>query len=154
MPTGGNNRPTMQTDHNLPAAIILAAGTSNRMGNGRHKLLLPLGERPVLAHTIAATVASQARPIIVVLGYQAALVRSAIAPFIDDNEVISVENPHYLQGMSTSLHAGICALQSGEYPPTGQHRSNRPSAGHPQGMPLQWNERTSQADSHHCRGIP
>jgi len=109
----------MQKEHNPPAAIILAAGTSSRIGNGRHKLLLPLGERPVLAHTIAATVASQTRPIIVVLGHQATLVRSAIAPFIDGTEVITVENPHYLQGMSTSIHAGIHALQSRAHPPTG-----------------------------------
>lgn len=109
----------MQTNHNPPSAIILAAGTSSRMGNGRHKLLLPLGERPVLAHTIAATVASQAHPIIVVLGHQAMLVRSAINHFINSKEIITIENPHYLQGMSTSIHAGIHALQSTEPPPTG-----------------------------------
>jgi molybdenum cofactor cytidylyltransferase len=109
----------MQTNHNPPSAIILAAGTSSRMGNGHHKLLLPLGEQSVLAHTIAATVASQARPIIVVLGHQAALVRSAIAPFINSNEIITIENPHFLHGMSTSIHAGIHALQSREPSPPG-----------------------------------
>ena len=63
------------------AAIILAAGSSSRMGAGRHKLLLPLGNRPVLAHVVMATLASQARPIVIVLGHQAEQVRTHIATF-------------------------------------------------------------------------
>ena len=34
-------------------AVIVAAGSSRRMG-GENKLLLPLGDVPVLAHTLAA----------------------------------------------------------------------------------------------------
>ena len=49
------------------AAIILAAGTSSRMGANRHKLLLPLHDRPVLAHVLDAVQASQARPVVLVL---------------------------------------------------------------------------------------
>ncbi len=93
--------------HASIAAIILAAGSSSRMGGGRHKLLLPLGEKPVLAHVINATLASQARPIIVVLGHQAAQVRTEIAHF---TPIISVENPDYQQGMSTSLRTGLQTL--------------------------------------------
>lgn len=92
------------------AAIILAAGSSSRMGAGRHKLLLPLGNKPVLAHVIAATLASRARPISIVLGHQAQQVRTQIADVITSPAVISIENPHYLQGMSTSLRAGLQAL--------------------------------------------
>jgi molybdenum cofactor cytidylyltransferase len=96
------------------AAIILAAGSSSRMGAGRHKLLLPLGNRPVLAHVIAATLASQARPIVLVLGHQAEQVRAHIATFTASPTVISIENPHYLQGMSTSLRAGLQTLIQSE----------------------------------------
>jgi len=92
------------------AAIILAAGSSSRMGAGRHKLLLPLGDRPVLAHAIDATLTSQARPIIIVLGHQADLVRTQIAPYATHPDITIIENPNYLQGMSTSMHAGIQAL--------------------------------------------
>ncbi|HZO73464.1 MAG TPA: nucleotidyltransferase family protein [Ktedonobacteraceae bacterium] len=92
------------------AAIILAAGTSSRMGAGRHKLLLPLGDRPVLAHGIEAALASQARPVIVVLGHQAEQVRAAIAQYADHPAVSIIENPDYRQGMSTSLHAGVNAI--------------------------------------------
>ncbi len=96
--------------HSSFAAIILAAGSSSRMGAGRHKLLLPLGNRPVLAHVIAAALASQARPIMIVLGHQAEQVRTQIATFTTLPAVISVENPNYLQGMSTSLRTGLQTL--------------------------------------------
>jgi molybdenum cofactor cytidylyltransferase len=96
------------------AAIILAAGSSSRMGAGRHKLLLPLGNRPVLAHVITVTLASQARPIVIVLGHQAEQVRTHIATFTVSPTVISVENPHYLQGMSTSLRTGLQTLIQNE----------------------------------------
>ncbi len=92
------------------AALILAAGSSSRMRDGLHKLLLPLGDRPVLAHVIEATLASQARPVVVVLGHQATQVRSQVAPYLAHPNVLSIENPGYMQGMSTSLRAGIQAL--------------------------------------------
>ncbi len=100
--------------HTSTAALILAAGSSSRMGAGRHKLLLPLGDRPVLAHVIAATLASQARPIMLVLGHQAQQVRMQIAAYTDHPAILSVENPAYLQGMSTSLRAGLQALINNE----------------------------------------
>ena len=111
-------------EHSSIAALILAAGSSSRMGGGRHKLLLPLGDRPVLAHTIEATLASQARPIVVVLGHQAAQVRKQILPYLSYPDVFSIENTDYLQGMSTSLRAGIQALidkenKAGAYPLAG-----------------------------------
>lgn len=97
------------------AAIILAAGTSSRMGQDRHKLLLPLGDRPVLAHVLAAALASQARPIVLVLGHQIHEVRAQLAPYLNDPAVLQVENSAYRQGMSTSLLAGLRVLQR-EFP--------------------------------------
>src|SRR5437016_4271661 len=92
------------------AAIILAAGSSSRMGAGRHKLLLPLGDRPVLVYVLEATVASQARPIILVLGHQAAQVRASILQYTTHSSITFVENPDYLQGMSSSLRIGLQTL--------------------------------------------
>ncbi len=103
---------------NIPhatAAIILAAGSSSRMGAGRHKLLLPLGDRPVLAHVIDATLASQARPIIIILGHQADHVRTQIASHITHPNITIIENPMYLDGMSTSMHIGMQTLISNGY---------------------------------------
>ncbi len=93
------------------AAIILAAGSSSRMGAGRHKLLLPLGNRPVLAHVIAATLASQARPIVIVLGHQAEQVRTQIAdlyclPCCDQHRksALSSGNEHIVTGRASSTY--------------------------------------------------
>src|SRR5437868_15370718 len=89
------------------AAIILAAGSSSRMSDGRHKLLLPLDDRPVLAHVIEATLASQARPIVIVLGHQARQVRSRLAGYVEHPAITLIENPDYLQGMSTSMRVAL-----------------------------------------------
>ena len=97
------------------AAIILAAGSSSRMGGGRHKLLLPLHDRPVLAHVIDAILASQARPLVIVLGHQAEEVRTTIFTGKIPQEIIVVENPDFLQGMSTSMHLGVQVLISNDY---------------------------------------
>ena len=97
------------------AAIILAAGSSSRMGGGRHKLLLPLDDRPVLAHVIDATLASQARPIIGVLGHQSDQVRSQIKHYTIHHDMTLVENTHYLQGMSTSPRIGIQTILTNGY---------------------------------------
>ncbi len=95
------------------AAILLAAGRSSRMGQGQHKLLLPLGDRPVLLHVIETVLASQARPLVIVLGHQAEQVRTLLTPY--ESELTTVENPDYQQGMSTSLRNGIETLLS-SYP--------------------------------------
>lgn len=92
------------------AAIILAAGSSSRMGAGRHKLMLPLGDRPVLAHVIAATLASRAAPIIIVLGHQAEEVHARITPYTAHRSITVIKNDDYMKGMSTSIHAGVRAL--------------------------------------------
>jgi molybdenum cofactor cytidylyltransferase len=82
------------------------------MGEGRHKLLLPLGERPILVHVIETTLASQARPIIVVLGYQANEVRRHLSAYLTHPDLFIIENPNYWQGMSSSIHAGVGSLHA------------------------------------------
>src|SRR5260221_12444928 len=99
------------------AAIVLAAGSSSRMGGGRHKLLLPLDGRPVLTHVIDALLASQARPLVIVLGHQADQVRAHIEALHPDSTII--ENPAYVQGMSTSMRLGLQLLLSDDYKNTG-----------------------------------
>ncbi len=90
------------------ATILLAAGRSSRMGEGKHKLLLPLGDRPVLAHVVETILASQARPLIVVAGYQAEQIRTLLTPYAPT--LTLVENFDYQQGMSTSLRKGIATV--------------------------------------------
>jgi molybdenum cofactor cytidylyltransferase len=99
----------MQSQETI-AAIILAAGSSSRMGAGRSKLFLPLGEQPVLAHVLTAVLAAQTRPIVLVLGHQAAQARALLSPYLSAPDLQIIGNPAYQQGMSTSLRAGLQAL--------------------------------------------
>jgi molybdenum cofactor cytidylyltransferase len=87
------------------AAIVLAAGRSTRMGAG-NKLLAQLDGRPLVRHVVDAALASRARPIAVVVGHQAAAVRSALAGL----EIDLLDNENYAAGLSSSLKRGIAAL--------------------------------------------
>jgi molybdenum cofactor cytidylyltransferase len=86
------------------AAIVLAAGRSSRMG--QHKLLLPLGGQPLLAHTVAAACSSSADPVIVVLGRDAAEVADALPP----GRWSATVNADYARGMASSLQRGLAAV--------------------------------------------
>jgi molybdenum cofactor cytidylyltransferase len=88
------------------AGIVLAAGGSRRMGSP--KQLLPVGGRPLLETVVAAACASRLDEVVVVLGANAAAIRDAVS--WDRARV--VVNPDHEQGMSTSLHAGIRALDA------------------------------------------
>jgi molybdenum cofactor cytidylyltransferase len=106
--------------HRTTAAIVLAAGASTRLRRaGLHKLLLPLGDRPVLAHVLDAALASRARPILLVLGYQAERVQAHIPAYIDHPDIITVENPDYMQGLSTSMKLGVQTLLANGYKKSG-----------------------------------
>lgn len=86
------------------AAVVLAAGSSSRMGTP--KQLLRLDERPLLQHVLDNVRASEARGIVVVLGASA----EAIEREVDLRDVHVIRNEHYQQGMGSSLKAGISAL--------------------------------------------
>jgi molybdenum cofactor cytidylyltransferase len=85
-----------------PAAIILAAGESRRMG--RAKAYLPFRGGTFLSG-IAETLGRRCHPVIAVFGFDAERLRQS-APHM----VIPVENPNYRDGMLTSLQAGLRAL--------------------------------------------
>jgi molybdenum cofactor cytidylyltransferase len=87
------------------AAVVLAAGRSSRMG-GPNKLLAEIGGRPLVRIVVDAALASRARPVIVVTGHQRERVEAALAGL----PVKFVPNPHYAEGLGTSLQAGIAAL--------------------------------------------
>lgn len=86
------------------AAIILAAGRSSRMG--AHKLMLPLNGRPLLAWSLAAACASDARPVILALGRDAATVADALP----DGRYTTLINPRYAEGIGGTLALAVKAL--------------------------------------------
>jgi molybdenum cofactor cytidylyltransferase len=92
------------------AGIILAAGRSTRLG--RPKQLLPLRGVQLIRHTVRRVLESSLDEVIVVVGHQAEAVSAAIA----DLPVRVVTNPDATLGQSTSVVAGLAALdeKSGE----------------------------------------
>lgn len=88
------------------AAVVLAAGRSSRMGGDTNKLLEEVAGVPVIRRVVEATLASRARPVIVVTGHQSARVAAAL----EGLPVRLVHNEDYATGMASSLRAGIAAV--------------------------------------------
>ncbi len=86
--------------------IILAAGRSQRMG--KNKLLLPFRNKPILQHVLDTALNSSLSPLILVLGPDSDLLHSGITP----GSALVVENPDAANGYSSSLQAGLRALDS------------------------------------------
>jgi molybdenum cofactor cytidylyltransferase len=87
------------------AAIVLAAGRSTRFGEA-NKLLAEIGGKPMVARAAALALASRARPVIVVTGFEAERVATALK----DLGVEIAHNPDFAQGIGTSLRAGLRAV--------------------------------------------
>ncbi|MCP4472868.1 MAG: NTP transferase domain-containing protein [Gammaproteobacteria bacterium] len=87
------------------AAVVLAAGSSRRMGS-ENKLLAELSGKPVISHVVDATLASRVNQVIVVTGHQADRIRATL----QGSEVQFVHNPHFPEGLSRSLHTGLGAV--------------------------------------------
>jgi len=83
------------------SALLLAAGESKRMG--RQKLLLPFGTSTIIEQTIDNLLNSRVDEIIVVVGYGA----QELVTKIGRKPLKIAVNPHYQQGMSTSIIAGL-----------------------------------------------
>jgi molybdenum cofactor cytidylyltransferase len=88
------------------AAVLLAAGSSTRMGE--NKLLLSIDGQTVVARAARAAAAAGLDPIVVVLGHEAERVRAAL----DGLACQTVINPDHARGKGTSLQAGVRAIAS------------------------------------------
>ena len=86
------------------SAIILAAGESTRMGTP--KPLLDWFGAPLVQRQIEATLKAGVDDILVVIGHRAYEVSEAVR----GDGVRCVINPHYSQGKSTTVKAGLAAL--------------------------------------------
>jgi molybdenum cofactor cytidylyltransferase len=91
------------------AALVLAAGQSRRMGT-LNKLLIGIDGKPMVRHVAEAVQGSQARPIVIVTGYEREKVEAALAGLGGASFVF---NPDYARGLSTSLKQGLAALPAG-----------------------------------------
>lgn len=87
-------------------AIILAAGASRRLG--RPKQLVEFRGETLLARTIGMAHGAGAEPVLVILGAYADTISQSAAL----DQVVTVLNPDWQEGMASSIRAGIRILAS------------------------------------------
>jgi CTP:molybdopterin cytidylyltransferase MocA len=88
------------------AGLILAAGSSRRMGSPKQLLLID--GRPMLELVVAQANASKVDEVVVVLG----AVADEIRPRVDFGRASVHVNPDHNTGMASSLKSGIASLPS------------------------------------------
>lgn len=88
-------------------ALLLAAGESRRMGT--LKALLQWRDTTLLRHQVLTLQQAGLSPIVVVVGHRAPEMESHIANLFG---VQTVHNPHYMEGKTTSIKAGLELLDS------------------------------------------
>lgn len=86
------------------SGVILAAGASSRMGATKQQL--PFRGQTILESVVDSALASSLYQVVVVLGHQA----DVLEPLLAGRQVVLSYNPHYLQGQSSSLKAGLKTL--------------------------------------------
>lgn len=86
------------------AAVVLAGGTSSRMG--ANKMLLPWGANTLLESVLDAVEVSCVDVVLVVLGHQ----HERLLPLLRSRPVRWVVNPHYAEGMLSSVRCGLRAV--------------------------------------------
>jgi molybdenum cofactor cytidylyltransferase len=96
------------SESQLPlAAVILAAGQSQRMV-GQNKLLQLVQGKTLVRHAVDAAFGAALQPVIVVTGHDAERIEQAL----QGSAVVLMHNSKYVDGLASSLHRGIDALQA------------------------------------------
>lgn len=83
------------------AIILLAAGSSSRMGQSKQKLLIE--GKPLLAHAVEIALKSNTGKVIVVLGSEEETHRELLKSL----QVNMITNPRWQTGMGSSIKAGL-----------------------------------------------
>ena len=97
----------MPTERAHVAAVVLAAGSSTRMG--RNKLLLDLGGETLVRRAVRAAVGAGVDEVVVVLGHEEPRVRAELAGL----PCTFVVNPDHAQGAGTSVRTGVRQVAAG-----------------------------------------
>jgi molybdenum cofactor cytidylyltransferase len=87
------------------AIIILAAGTSSRLGN-QPKQLIEWEGRTLLRRVVDTALSTPFRPVVVVVGAN----KNRIAPELEGLPVTIIDNQHWQQGLSSSVKTGLAAV--------------------------------------------
>lgn len=89
------------------AGLVLAAGSSRRMGSPKQLLLI--GGKPLLELVVGQACASKLDEVVVVLGAAADEIRRRV----DIGRASVLVNPDHASGMASSLRAGLASLADG-----------------------------------------
>ena len=89
------------SDHPRVAAVVLAAGSSTRMG--RNKLLLEVGGETLVRRTARSAVEAGLDEVVVVLGHEEPRIRAELLGLA----CTLVVNPDHAEGAGTSLRTGV-----------------------------------------------
>ena len=114
------------------AVVIVAAGSGTRVGGDVNKVLLPLGDRPVLAWSVRDALAVDDVRLIVVVIRPADrdAVATALAPFLGDAEVMLVDGGTTRHGSEwAAMRVLAPAIEAGEIDLVAIHDAARPLAG-------------------------
>ncbi|MDR3569579.1 MAG: nucleotidyltransferase family protein [Syntrophobacteraceae bacterium] len=87
------------------AGIILAAGSSSRLG--RPKQLLDIGGRPLVVRTVQTALSSLLERVVLVLGHEAEAILASLGPLGSEPRLVVRVNSRYGEGMSTTLREGL-----------------------------------------------
>lgn len=88
------------------AGLVLAAGLATRMGCP--KLLLPLGQRPMLSYALSAALDAPLHPVLVVTGpHSPKALQELVYAY---KSLTCVHAPHAATGQAASLKAGLAAV--------------------------------------------
>lgn len=111
------------------AVVILAAGSGSRVGAATNKVLLPLGDAPVLAWSVRATLALDdvRRIVLVARAGEETAVRDAVAPLLGERDALLVTGGssrhdsewQALQVLAAEIDAGdldVVAIHDGARP--------------------------------------
>ncbi len=91
------------------SGVVLAAGRSTRFAGPAPKQLALVEGEPLVRRTARRALASRLDEVIVVVGFAADEVRAALAGLL----VRIVENPDFATGQSSSVRAGLAAVELG-----------------------------------------
>lgn len=88
------------------SAILLAAGGSERFEGDLPKQLAPFHGKPLVRRAARTALAATFAEVLVVTGHRAEEVEAALAEL----DVTLVRNPHWAEGQSTSVKAGLARV--------------------------------------------
>lgn len=106
-PRDDSERPADAPGAPRVAAVVLAAGRSSRMGAA--KQLEDLAGKPLVRWAVESALGSAACRVVVVTGHEGEKVAAALAGL----PVELVHNPHFAEGLASSLRTGLEELDRG-----------------------------------------